>query len=222
MSTSTDSGFSAAGLVAVVAGLTGVVLLAIAAVRVVDIAQTADETISTPTTATTATAATTGPGAPSTTLSAADVDPIYVLVTDDSDSISVAVPADWADVSGAEWVVDDRVVGSTVTAATDIDAWYTSWGTPGAFVGVSPSGFSTDFGDFSGICTAESLEERAGGVLSGTVQSWSDCGAGRSDFYVFIGGPPDAAYTVLMQVVSIDGSGSAMVDRLLATFSYRA
>ena len=140
--------------------------------------------------------------------------------SDDSGTLSIEVPGQWIDVSGSEWVVDGREVGPSVTAAPDVDAWYSSWDTPGVFVGVSTTDFSPQIGDFSGICTTGKVDERSIGTLSGTVQTWSQCGGESNDFYVFIGGPADASYTVLVQLVSLDGTGLETLERVLETFSY--
>ena len=213
-----ESGASATGIVAVIAGLTGLVVLGIAAIRIVDIIRSSESTTPAPIAATTTSTTAVVIGTDST--AEPDFDPSFVFVTDDAGAISVAVPRDWGDVSATEWIVNDVAVGTAVTAAPDIDAWYSTWGTPGAFVGVATSGFAPELGEFSGICTAADIEEWSGSGLLGTLQSWSDCGAERSDFYVFVGDTPDAEYTVLVQLVSIDGSGRETFDKVLATFSY--
>jgi len=59
-------------------------------------------------------------------------------------------------------------------------------------------------------------------VLAGTVQAWSDCGAEDGDYYVFVGGPPDSSWSVLVQLVDVDGSGPAPLDQILTTVSYVA
>ena len=197
---------------AVIAGLTGVVLLAVAGVGVIGaLGDTTEDSRAT---------STTGPAATTTTL-AATFDPgRFNAASDDSGTLSIEVPREWVDVSGSEWVVDGREVGSSVTAAPDVDAWYSSWDTPGVFVGVSTTDFSPQIGDFSGICTTGKVDERSIGTLSGTVQTWSQCGGESNDFYVFIGGPADASYTVLVQLVSLDGTGLETLERVLETFSY--
>lgn len=197
---------------AVIAGLTGVVLLAVAGVGVIGaLGDTTEDSRAT---------STTGPAATRTT-PAATFDPgRFNAASDDSGTLSIEVPREWVDVSGSEWVVDGREVGPSVTAAPDVDAWYSSWDTPGVFVGVSTTDFSPQIGDFSGICTTGKVDERSIGTLSGTVQTWSQCGGESNDFYVFIGGPADASYTVLVQLVSLDGTGLETLERVLETFSY--
>lgn len=212
MNTHGDLGFSTAGLMAVIAGLTGAVLLAVAGVGVIGaLGDTTEDSRAT---------STTGPAATRTT-PAATFDPgRFNAASNDSGTLSIEVPGEWVDVFGSEWVVDGREVGPSVTAAPDVDAWYSSWDTPGVFVGVSTTDFSPQIGDFSGICTTGKVDERSIGTLSGTVQTWSQCGGESNDFYVFIGGPADASYTVLVQLVSLDGTGLEILERVLETFSY--
>ena len=197
---------------AVIAGLTGVVLLAVAGVGVIGaLGDTTEDSRAT---------STTGPAATRTT-PAATFDPgRFNAASNDSGTLSIEVPGEWVDVFGSEWVVDGREVGPSVTAAPDVDAWYSSWDTPGVFVGVSTTDFSPQIGDFSGICTTGKVDERSIGTLSGTVQTWSQCGGESNDFYVFVGGPADASYTVLVQLVSLDGTGLETLERVLETFSY--
>lgn len=197
---------------AVIAGLTGAVLLAVVGVGVIGaLGDTTEDSRVT---------STTGPAATTTTL-AATFDPgRFNAASDDSGTLSIEVPREWVDVSGSEWVVDGREVGPSVTAAPDVDAWYSSWDTPGVFVGVSTTDFSPQIGDFSGICTTGKVDGRSIGTLSGTVQTWSQCGGESNDFYVFVGGPADASYTVLVQLVSLDGTGLETLERVLETFSY--
>jgi serine protease Do len=206
---------------ALLAGLAGLALVSIGAVLLARGDSTDSSASPTTTAVAPVTTAGQGSGSTSSTTLAADFSPGAVaLVTDDSGIVSVVVPAEWTDVSGVGWVVDDDRVGPSITAAPDIDAWYSSWGTPGVFVGVSTSGFAPEAGDFSGICTPGELEPRSSGVLTGTMQAWSDCGAEGGDFYVFIAGPLDGSYVVLVQLVDIDGTGPATVDQVLTTFSY--
>lgn len=219
MTTPDERRSSAAGLVAVLAALTGLALLSVAAVRLAGSTDTSASATTTSVVPLTTPGQTTGSPSSTATAPAAAAGAV-VTVTDDSETISVALPAEWTDTSGAEWIVDDSLIGPSITAAPDIDAWYSTWGTPGVFVGVSTSGFAPEAGDFSGICSPGDLSERSAGDLAGTVHAWSDCGAEGGDFFVFIGGPLDASYALLVQLVNIDGNGLAALDQILTTFSH--
>jgi len=168
MTTSDERRFPA--VAALLAALVGLALISIAAVQLAsgDSIGTAASPTSISVVPTT-TAVEPAVSTSSATLEADSTPGAVVFVTDDSGSISAILPADWADVSGVEWVVDNNRVGPSITAAPDIDAWYASWGTPGVFVGVSTSSLAPESGDFSGICSLGELEERSAGVLAGTV-----------------------------------------------------
>ncbi len=199
------------------AGIGGLVLLTLAGVRIVRMVEdsteptTASSVVGTSTSVTTTSSA----GAPVTSTPGT-----FVTVSDDSESISIAVPVGWRDVSGSGWEVDGRDVGPAIVAAPDIDNWIATWGTPGVFVGVSITDFFPELGDFSSVCTVGKAAKRAVGLLSGTVQSWSRCGEEASDFYVFVGSPIDSPYVLLVQLVSVDGTGLDALDQIMATFSH--
>lgn len=214
MDTSDHPRSRVAATLALLAAGAGIAFLAIGVIRFVgsldDPGSPAATSLATPTS--------TVASAPSTVALA--VDQVFVPVTDDSGAVAVEVPAEWIDTSGSVWAVDEEVVGKTVAAATDLDAWYSTWGTPGAFVGVSDTGYSPGFGDFSGLCDAAGSADIAEGALTGSVRSWTDCGAEGGDFLVFVGGPIDGGYVVLIQLVDVTGTGRALLDHILTTFSY--
>jgi serine protease Do len=205
----------AAGIVAGIAAIAGVAALVFAGIRVAELIDESDATSTTaPALATTTTLA-----SPTT---AATFDPgEMVTITDDSGVASIAVPRDWGDTSGRAWTVDGNEVGLALSAAPDLDAWYSGWGTPGVFVGVATSGYSPSLDDFSGVCTAGKGGERSGGMLTGEVAAWTRCGDEGSDFYVFVGDSEDGAVAVLVQLVSIDGDGLSYLDEILTTFRYQ-
>ena len=176
------------------AGVAGLVLLVMAAVRFVGLLEESSQRTSAPTS--------------------------FVAIRDESESISITIPVEWGDASSSGWIIDGREVGPAVTVASNVEAWYSNWGTPGAFIGVSTTGVVPERGDFSRVCTRGDTVERSMEVLSGTVQFWSDCGDGAADFYVFFGGSADGSYAVLVELVSIDGAGLSTLDRLLTTFSF--
>jgi serine protease Do len=199
--------------IALAAAVIGVALLVVAVYRGIDLLTDDGPEIEATPTPTTAASGTTRP--------AATFDPgAFVSITDDSGRLSVSVPAEWSDQSGAAWTVDGSEVGVALSAAPDLDAWYSEWGTPGVFIGASDSGHVATLDDFSGVCTLGNSAPRSGGSLTGTVQAWSDCGAEGGSFYVFAGATSNADVQVLIQLVDTEGSGLAVLDELLTTFRY--
>ena len=106
-----------------------------------------------------------------------------------------------------------------LSAAPDLEAWDSTWGTPGAFIGVS-TGFVPSSGDFSSVCSPGNTAPRTAGILTGTIQAWSDCGDEGSDFYVFTGATVDGAADVLIQLVSLDGVGLDTLTSIMTTLRY--
>jgi len=142
-----------------------------------------------------------------------------VLVVDDSGALSIEVPVGWTDQSGRAWSVDGAEVGVAISAAPDLEAWYSTWGTAGVFVGVSTGDHVPSLGDFGTVCRAEGRSEASYGDVSGEVQSWQDCGDEGSSFWVFVGDGTDGDYAVLVQLVATD-PGDPGIDDLMNTLSY--
>ena len=204
-----------------VAGLAGISALVLAAILFIDQLGDSDTTTAAPTTTTTAGVNTSSDTSPDRT-SPPTFDPGgTTVVVDDTGTVSVAIPSDWIDVSGTGWVIEGDRVGPAITAAWNVDDWYSSWGTPGAFVGISTTEFEPQSGDFSSVCSPGDTFESESGSIAGTVTAWSGCGPEASEFHVLIASPADASYSVLIQLVTIDGSGAETLEGLLNTLSYQ-
>jgi serine protease Do len=61
----------------------------------------------------------------------------YITVQDDSGAIQMSIPAEWAQVDGQKWVDGDLVLGASITAAADVDAFISEYYEPGVFFGAS-------------------------------------------------------------------------------------
>ncbi|MGB9799637.1 MAG: trypsin-like peptidase domain-containing protein [Thermanaerothrix sp.] len=61
----------------------------------------------------------------------------YILVQDNSGAIQVAIPSAWSEVDGSPWVVDDEVIGASITAAANLNNFVNYWDEPGIFFAVS-------------------------------------------------------------------------------------
>ncbi|UCD42692.1 MAG: trypsin-like peptidase domain-containing protein, partial [Chloroflexota bacterium] len=61
----------------------------------------------------------------------------YVSVMDDYGAIQMDIPAEWADVYGGFWDDEGETIGSTISAAADLDAYINSWSESGVFFGAS-------------------------------------------------------------------------------------
>jgi hypothetical protein len=212
-----------AAIVAVLAALGGVVLVLVGFGRLVGSIEIGGSPgtsafVTTPTTVSTSMVV------PSTVTTTTDtgIDP-FVTVVDESGRLSVDFPEEWTDTSGGGWSVDDRVVGLSVSAAIDRDAWYSGWGTPGAFLGVSEvplDEFTPELGDFASVCRLADAGGREYPGHTTVVQEWVDCGDEGSQFTTALIWPTNFGGSALLQVVTLDGTATALVDHAVATLSY--
>lgn len=146
-----------------------------------------------------------------------------VAIVDDSGAVSVVVPVEWGDVSRSEWVRDGEVIGLALAAAVDRAAWVEGWGTPGVFVGVVPSGpdaAEVTLGDWGGSCSFGDVRDEVRDGYTMLVQVWTECGVEHSVFTTALMWPADGRATVLIQLVTLDGSGDALLELVSGSFTF--
>jgi len=61
----------------------------------------------------------------------------YTAISDDARSLSVEVPSDWFDVDGPTWEYNGSVIGATILASGDLDAFYAGYSEPGVIIQVT-------------------------------------------------------------------------------------
>jgi serine protease Do len=152
----------------------------------------------------------------------------YTVVTDDSGLITVSVPVEWADVNGAFWDSDlatgvPENIGPGLTAAPDIAAWATGWGTPGVFIGASPLiptsvDETLDLYDYTGSCIYDGRYDYDDGVYVGAYDLYVDCGPELSLFFNVFAGPPDGSWLASIQIVALTDADLAAADEVFNTF----
>lgn len=148
----------------------------------------------------------------------------YVTVTDDSGTLSVQVPAEWADVDGRPITIGDQPYPN-VEAAPDRDAFRSSWSEPGlSLSAVGPAAGSPDellaalAGSASAECTDAGDREYSDGLYTGRMHILTDCG-GTGAATVLIAAQPDGGeFTALVLVQILSEADAAVVDQIIATF----
>ncbi len=148
----------------------------------------------------------------------------YTQVSDDSGSIFVEVPAEWADTVGVPWEFQGELVGPALGAAVDYDAWQSGWETPGVFIAASPTLDVTleellDANDFSGTCTFADRVDYDDGFYVGGMDIYEQCGGVGTDFLVIAAVPPDSAYITLVQIVIVSDADWDAADQVVRTFN---
>jgi len=149
----------------------------------------------------------------------------YVLVEDDSGTITLAIPTEWSDVQGGRWMIDEVDYGPTITAAPDIEAWVNGWATPGVFFGASSSlraeldvNGILDLSDFSDVCTLDARYDYEDPLYVGAYDVYNECGGEGSTFIQLAAEPADGSYILLLQMVLVGDADLEAIDQILNTF----
>ena len=58
------------------------------------------------------------------------------FVTDEFDAVAYVIPNEWDEYLASPWQEEDKIIGSTITASSDLGA-YLNWGAPGMTISVS-------------------------------------------------------------------------------------
>ncbi|MCA9822100.1 MAG: serine protease [Dehalococcoidia bacterium] len=150
----------------------------------------------------------------------------YFEVTDDSGQLVMSIPEAWGDVSGLQWEFDDRLIGYSILAATDIDAWY-DWDSPGVFFGASAELRSTyspvqlldlDRNDFGGSCEYDGRYDYSDPLYTGVYDVWINCSTTGGTFIVLTAEPDDGSFIILLQALALYDDDLDAIDTVLDTF----
>ena len=151
----------------------------------------------------------------------------YVQVTDDSGALTMAIPAEWNDATGEAWVVDDQVVGGTISAAGNLQAFYETWSEPGVFFGASRVLAQTmneqnmldhDANDFSGDCVYEGRSPYEDAVYKGVYDHYTNCGGVGTTLIVLSAVPENRGFLILLQVQVVSQADLEALDKILSSF----
>lgn len=149
----------------------------------------------------------------------------YTTVSDDTGSISVDVPAAWAEVSGSAWAMNENPVGVAITATPSIDGFETTWTTPGMFFGASRDLVSSydeqtilDDIAFADSCTYDSRNEYSDSLYTGYYDLWTGCGGTDTMLVVLAAVPEDRSFLMLVEVQVVSEADLEALDTVLNTF----
>lgn len=150
--------------------------------------------------------------------------PAYETVVDASNTMTVDVPAAWADRNVDPWTFDDELVGAAISASVDRQAWADGYVTPGVFFGASATlPFDTvdallDYRDFSGACALDGRYEYDDGRYAGAYDLWVGCDGTDSRFINLVAKPIDWEILISVQVTVVSDADLEALDTVLATF----
>lgn len=147
----------------------------------------------------------------------------YVDVTDDTGSITVAIPAEWASVDGAP--IDIGGVSSpSITASTDVATYRQSWEVPGMEFIASSSLLQYTPQDMLGLvapadCVSEGGDAYDDGFFVGQYEVFGQCGGTGTKFYLVATHSADGAYGVLVAVQVVSDADLEALDAVLGSFN---
>jgi serine protease Do len=153
----------------------------------------------------------------------------FVTVTDDYGAIQVSIPTAWGEVSGEPWYDGNDIIGSSIVAAADIDAFFNSYDEPGVFFGVSDdvarlAGYIQLLDvyreSFSSDCSIDGRYPYEDSGFLGSYDVFVNCGSARSTIIVLAARPQtnqtSFLATVMVQILS--ESDLVALDEILRTF----
>lgn len=153
-------------------------------------------------------------------------DAAYTLLTDDTGTLTVRVPAEWTDVSSGDWILDDETIGTSLKAAIDLEAYDSSWSAPGLFFGASEEFAGVDSEevldnmDYSENCTSSERFEYDDSVFAGHYDLWEGCGGTESLWVVLAAQPKESAdYLVLLNVLLPTTNDVTALDEIFKSFN---
>ena len=148
----------------------------------------------------------------------------YVTLIDDTNTISVDVPAAWTDTDLVPADADGVPI-PWIQASPDIDEFDTSYRVPGMVFAALPTTRSTtellaEFAPTAGECVDEGVEPYSDSRFVGEIQVWGEC-AGRDTAYVvliseLIAGGEFKFLTIVQAVTSADVEA---LEVILETFN---
>lgn len=155
----------------------------------------------------------------------------FRTVTDDYDSISVDIPAEWTDVDGGYWESDGQVIGAMITASADINGFLSTWSEPGMKFAVSDDVVNFFGGyimmldlwreDFREICEYTGRYDYEDALYEGKYDEYKNCGGPGGPYYMVLSARPiidPLAYNILVEVQFEDDADLEYVGQILDTF----
>jgi hypothetical protein len=157
----------------------------------------------------------------------------YHVVSDDSGSISVELPSEWADVNGRSWESEGERIGVGLSAAPDLEQFTSPsiWTVPGIFVGVASrpdavGGINAYLGreTYDEECEKDERTELSDLPWTGRYDAWRSCGGTQTSFYVIAAKPKEGQDKLLLVVRAqvVSRADLAVIDRVFSTLRVSA
>ncbi|MCZ7527296.1 MAG: S1C family serine protease [Acidimicrobiia bacterium] len=148
----------------------------------------------------------------------------YVTITDDSGTLEVEVPAEWSQVQGTPYVLDDGTELPQIIAAGDLQAYAASYDVPGMeFLAAGPElGFTPavllDAIGPSVDCTSAGREPYDDGLYTGELEVWQDCGGTGTQVVTIAAQPAGGEFIMAVFVQIVSDADLEALDHIIQTF----
>ena len=158
----------------------------------------------------------------------ADVYTTTQTLVDDSGSVTVDVPVEWADVDTAPFILDDGSSAPWIAASSSLDSLYATYDVPGMFMVALPEIAAADipttiaeFAPASDACAYDDgLTDYDDGAFGGQYQLWGDCGGVGAALVILIGTAYSGQGSVVIGVQLLTESDFDALDTIMATFNF--
>jgi serine protease Do len=153
----------------------------------------------------------------------------YSVVNDNTGVLQLEVPSSWSDVDGSEWLLDDgSYLGPSITAAPNLDSFWSSWTTPGVFfaaitdvdTATTPADYlDPRIDDLSGSCTYEGRVDYSDSLYTGQYDYYSNCG-GEGVLYVVVSVLPDdgSDFLIIVEIQIVTEADLEALDHIFDSF----
>lgn len=154
----------------------------------------------------------------------------YVTVQDDSGTIQVDIPAEWTQVDGQQWIDGETVLGPSITASADLEAFTYDYFQPGIFFAASSE--IAKLGGYVQIldvyresyrqdCELTGRYDYADSAFEGKYDLFTNCLGNQNALVVLSARPindPTSMIVILIANMITDADFTAL-DQIFATFN---
>lgn len=150
-------------------------------------------------------------------------------VVDDSGTITVDVPVEWADLDTEPFVLDDGTPAPWIAASTSIDSLYSgTYDAPGMFMAsfpeIDPANIATAIAEFApapGECGHDDgLTDYDDGAFIGQYQLWTDCGGVGAALVILIANANSGQGAIVVGTQLLTDADFDALDTIMATFNF--
>jgi serine protease Do len=153
----------------------------------------------------------------------------FVAVQDDYGSIQISLPTVWTEVVGEPWTSDGEIIGASITASADLQAFSDTYDEPGVFFGVSDDvaqlvGYAQLLDEyrtsFRADCTYKGRTPYKDSAFEGAYDLFTKC-SGSSNTLLVLSARPQQNKTSFLVTILVNMRSDAdleALDEILRTF----